>query len=159
MVERKTIRVNVDTCSGCRRCELVCSFAHENRFRPSASRIAVVKEDSWGFDLPVFCDHCEQCPALESCPPKALSRNENGLILVDEEKCSGCGNCVKTCSLGAIRLDSVKHVPLFCDLCGGEPQCVKNCPTNALTYSATEEKQSPNDEVMKLALKRWRMVA
>ncbi len=155
----KRIRVNVDTCSGCRRCELACSFAHENRFKPSTSRITVVKEDSWGFDLPVFCDHCEQCTALDACPSKALLRNENGLVFLDEGKCSGCGKCVKTCSLGAIRLDSTRHTPLLCDLCGGEPQCVEDCPTKALTYAATREKQSPRNEIMKDALRRWRVVA
>lgn len=155
----KRIKVNVDACSGCRRCELICAFSHEKEFRPSLSRIKVVKEDSWGFDFPVLCDHCEDCPAMESCPSEALKRNTLGLITVNNERCSGCENCVRTCRLGAIRLHPDKHVPLLCDMCGGKPLCVDKCPTKALTYTEKSENQSRRDEVMKTTLKKWRMVA
>jgi carbon-monoxide dehydrogenase iron sulfur subunit len=155
----KRISVNVDTCSGCRRCELTCAFAHEKKFRPSVSRINVVKEDSWGFDFPILCVHCDDCPAMENCPSEALYRNAAGLVAVDEERCSGCGNCVKACRLAAIRLHPDKHTPLLCDLCGGKPQCIEKCPTSALVCTETAGSQSRREEVMKTTLRRWGMVA
>lgn len=159
-VDMKRITVNVDSCSGCRRCELICAFAHEKKFRPSVSRIGVVKEDLWGFDLPVFCNHCDDCTAVENCPSKALRRNAMGMITVNEQRCSGCGNCVKNCRLSAIRLHPDKHVPLFCDLCNGKPSCIEKCPTKALTFTETDgQKLQPWEEVMKTTLKRWRTIA
>jgi Fe-S-cluster-containing hydrogenase component 2 len=156
----KRITVNVDSCSGCRCCELICAFAHENQFKPSVSRISVVKEDAWGFDIPVFCAHCDDCTAAENCPSRALYRNAMGLITVDEQRCSGCGNCVKICSLNAIRLHPDKHMPLLCDLCGGKPLCIEKCPTKALTYTDTSKQAlQRSEEIMKTALKRWRIVA
>lgn len=158
-VEMKRIIVNVDSCSGCRRCEVICAFTHENQFRPSVSRITVLKEDIWGFDLPVLCDHCVDCTAIEKCPSKALYRNAKGLIAVEEEKCSGCGNCVRACRLNAIRLHPDKYTPLLCDLCGGKPLCLEKCPTNALTYTETTVPKLPPDELMKTTLKRWKLIA
>ena len=156
----KRILVNVDRCSGCRLCELACSFKHEKRFGPSASRITVMKEDGLGFDLPVICWHCDHCKPAESCPANALERNAEGLLFVNEEKCTGCGNCVQLCPSGAIKLHPNKHTPLLCDQCGGRPLCVEKCPTKALTYAETRTQQPKSaNKVLKETLRRWRVTA
>jgi len=154
----KKILVNGDRCSGCRMCELTCSFKHEKGFRPSVSRITVLKEDGLGFDLPVICWHCNHCKPAESCPTKALQRNAEGLICINEEKCTGCGNCTKSCPSGAIKLHPNKRIPLLCDQCGGRPLCIEKCPTKALTYKETrkQEPKSPN-RVLEETSRRWRV--
>lgn len=155
----KRIIVDVDRCSGCRLCEAVCSFAHENLFGPSASRITVVKEDAFGFDLPVMCWHCSRCPPMETCPSKALKRNPEGLIYASEE-CIGCGKCVETCPFGAIKLHPERHTPLICDQCGGKPICVRKCPTKALTYSETNvQRPKLPVKVLEETLRKWRIIA
>ncbi|MGA3191830.1 MAG: 4Fe-4S dicluster domain-containing protein [Candidatus Bathyarchaeia archaeon] len=154
----KRILVNVDRCSGCRLCELACSFTHEKRFGPSASRVTVMKEDGLGFDLPVICWHCDHCKPAESCLANALERNAEGLICVDEEKCTGCGNCVELCPSGAIKLHPNKHTPLLCDQCDGRPLCVEKCPTKALTYAETRTQQPKSaNRVLEETLRRWRV--
>ncbi len=154
----KKILVNGDRCSGCRMCELTCSFKHEKGFRPSVSRITVLKEDGLGFDLPVICWHCNHCKPAESCPTKALQRNAEGLICINEEKCTGCGNCTKLCPSGAIKLHPNKRIPLLCDQCGGRPLCIEKCPTKALTYKETRKREpkSPN-RVLEETSRRWRV--
>ncbi len=156
----KRILTDVGKCSGCRLCELTCSFVHENQFRPSVARIAVMKRDSFGLDLPLLCWHCNPCNSMENCPSNALERNEQGLITVNEERCSGCGKCAESCPMRAIRLHSEKKVPLICDQCRGKPLCVDKCPTKALEYIEIEAR-SPKlpDEVVKDALRRWKMIA
>ena len=156
----KRVLVNVDRCSGCRLCEMVCSFTHENAFGSSTSRVIVKKEDAFGLDLPVICWHCNSCNALENCPEKALERNEKGLIVVNENKCVGCGKCLETCIIGAIRIHPKSNIPIICDQCGGKFQCVKKCPTKALTCIETTEQQPklPN-QIIEDALKRWRIIA
>ena len=66
---------------------------------------------------------------------RALSQSaEKGLIIVDQEKCTGCGWCVEACAYGAMKLDVNKVISFTCDLCDGErePLCMKWCPTEAL---------------------------
>ena len=156
----KRILVNVDRCSGCRLCEMVCSFSHENAFGSSISRINVTKEDAFGFDLPVVCWHCNSCNAMENCRAEALERGEEGLVFVNEEKCVGCGECLEICMIGAIRLHPERNTPLICDHCGGNPLCVEKCPTKALTYTETEKQQPklPN-QVFEEALRSWGIIA
>jgi len=69
---------------------------------------------------------------MESCPAEALERREEGLVFVNDEKCVGCGECLETCMIGAIRLHPERNTPLICDHCGGKPLCVEKCPTKAL---------------------------
>ena len=154
----KRILVNVDRCSGCRQCEMICSFNHENAFGSSVSRITVMKEDIFGLDLPIVCWHCNPCSATEDCPTEALERSEEGLIFVNEEKCVGGGICSETCTIGAIRLHPKKDTPLICDQCGGKPRCVEKCPTKALTYVEAEKQQpTPLNQIREEALRRWRI--
>jgi len=140
----------------CRRCEMMCSFSHENAFGSSISRITVMKEDIFGFDLPIVCWHCNPCNAMENCSAEALEKKKNGLIFVNEEKCAGCGKCIETCKIGAVKLHPEKKTPLICDQCDGKPQCVEKCPTKALTYVETAEQQPtlPN-QILEETLKRW----
>jgi len=53
---------------------------------------------------------------------------------VDYEKCTGCGNCVNVCPYGAVTVDPVTKKAIKCDLCGGNPECVKICPESVLQY-------------------------
>jgi Fe-S-cluster-containing hydrogenase component 2 len=156
----KRILVNVDRCSGCRLCELACSFTHEKMFEPSASRITVLKEDSLGLDLPIMCWHCRRCPAMGNCPSKALRRNSEGTIYVDESRCVGCGKCAEACPFGAIKLHPRKHTPLICNLCNGKPLCTLRCPTKALTYGETRmQRPKLPKEIFEETLRKWRIVA
>lgn len=156
----KRILVNVDRCSGCRQCEMICSFSHENTFGSSISRITVIKEDLFGLDLPVVCLHCDPCNVMEDCSEEALERKEEGLVVVNEEKCIGCGRCLETCKVGVIKLHPERNTPLICDQCGGKPLCVEKCPTKALTYIEIEMQklQLPN-QVLLETLRRWGIIA
>lgn len=156
----KRILTDASRCSGCRLCELTCSFVHENQFRPSVARITVMKQDRFGLDLPLLCWHCDPCNSIENCPSNALERNKRGLVTVNKEKCSGCGKCVESCSMEAIRLHSEKNIPLICDQCGGKPLCVEKCPTKALEYAERETSQPKlPSEVVQDILRRWKMIA
>jgi len=123
-------------CTTCGRCTLHCSFAHEKVNNPAKSRIHVVRYEPY-VDSPVVCWQCGIC--INSCPIEAISRNRaTGAVIVDEEKCNGCGQCQLVCPIGMITMDPTRLVALKCDLCKGDPACVKGCPYNALGYEKPE---------------------
>ena len=133
-------------CTGCRVCELVCSNFHEGVFQPSKARIQVISFDETVQDVPIVCQQCLDAPCMEACPQDAISRNpKTTAVIVDHELCIQCGACVRACVIGldqiapedklAIRLDTDNEIPLKCDLCEGDPQCVKFCPTEALVLT------------------------
>ncbi|MCY0867925.1 MAG: 4Fe-4S dicluster domain-containing protein [Desulfurococcus sp.] len=123
-------------CTGCRLCEIACSLTHEGSIWPSASRIQVY-EPYPGAPVPVTCVQCEDYPCVQSCPFNALKIDEKtGAVIVIPENCTLCGACVNACPLEIPRIIPGKNYVLICDLCGGEPACVKACSEagyNALT--------------------------
>ncbi len=126
--------VDASKCSGCRRCELQCSFAHESRYWPEMSRVRVAKQESQGTDAPMVCRQCGTARCIETCPAGALRKDpQTQAVLLDKGACLRCYACAAACPFGAIHED-IEGFPLICDLCGGEPQCVQSCPTAALSF-------------------------
>lgn len=161
------VAVVPERCVGCRVCELVCSEWHEGRFRPSTSRIQVLSFDETVQDVPIVCQQCSDAPCLASCPSGALSRSDSTqAVVVDPEVCTQCQTCIEACVVGegsvepaeklVIRFDEDAQIPAKCDLCEGDPQCVKFCPTQALLLT---DAPSTSDELsvvgMTQVLKRF----
>lgn len=114
-------------CSGCRKCEIACSLHHENKIWPEASRIRVFMLVP-GAEFPHFCAQCDGYPCVKSCPVEALSvSEETGAVLVDREKCTGCGQCIDACPGKIPHIHPTENYVLICDLCEGDPECVKVC--------------------------------
>jgi len=121
-------------CVGCGICELVCSLKHEGRFSSSTSRIKAIRLYPYR-NIALTCVMCEDPPCVKACPRDALKQADDGHIVVDGEKCVGCGLCVEACDFGVITLHPTKRVVLICDLCGGSPLCIEACPEDALTLT------------------------
>lgn len=128
-------------CTGCRTCEMVCSLWHEGECNPEKSRINIVQHDSQGLDIPIVCQQCRNPVCRTVCPTKAISREAaTGAMRVDEQKCNGCEACAFACYFGAIKIRYAgkRTAVLMCDLCGGDPQCVKYCDTHALAFAPAD---------------------
>ena len=127
------ISVNYQKCTGCRICEQVCVFFHEREFNPRKARIKILIREKVGVNAPLICNQCKNC--ISVCNRDALSWDEKiGAIRVDAQKCNGCGLCIEACEQGAIFLDPISGIVNICDLCNGDPQCVKWCPEEVLRY-------------------------
>ncbi|MDF1552678.1 MAG: 4Fe-4S dicluster domain-containing protein [Deferrisomatales bacterium] len=139
----KTIMVDQEKCTGCRLCEMVCSVNKEGAANPARSRIKVIKWETEGFYLPMFCQHCDEPVCETVCPVNGVSRDcDTGRVSIDQELCIGCRSCVSACPMGGVGFDSKEGEVLRCDQCGGDPTCVKFCETKALQYVAPEKIQS-----------------
>ena len=125
---RKRLVIDSAECTGCDSCRLTCSFAHEGLFSLEKARIWVEKDNERARFTPRVCVQCEEAPCIANCPVGALSRDgRTGAITVDRETCDGCQTCVTACPYDGIMFDDADGVPLICDLCGGDPACVKFC--------------------------------
>jgi carbon-monoxide dehydrogenase iron sulfur subunit len=131
----KVLMIDHEKCTGCRLCELVCSVKHEGVSNPMRSRIKVVKWESEGLYIPMSCQQCEDAPCMSVCPVKAISRDESlDRVVVDYDKCIGCRACVAICPFGAMGFDVNARKVFKCDLCDGDPQCVRFCEEKAVDY-------------------------
>lgn len=146
------LNVKAEFCTGCRMCEMECSFAHEGKFGTYLSRVRVVKLEPEGIDYPIVCQMCDKAPCIEACSVDALSKSEAGAILVDPAKCIMCGSCVEACPFGAMNRHPERGLPIPCDLCGGDPACVKGCPTGALEIKENRKPKKEREiELMQVA--------
>lgn len=136
----KILVVSPEKCSSCRSCELACSFAHEDAFDPSKSRVHAFIWERLGLGVPLMCMHCEDAPCMKVCPTGALERDlaTNGVLWL-KQKCIGCKLCVSACPFGNINYDVKTKRVLKCDLCDGDPACAKACPNAAIEYKYADE--------------------
>ena len=81
-----------------------------------------------------FCRQCISPECLFVCPKEAIYLDpKTKARVVDEKKCIGCGTCAKNCPWGMIQVNPETKKAVKCDFCGGNPQCVEWCPTDAIT--------------------------
>ena len=131
----KRILVRRDLCSGCRACEVACVTRHEGAFGTATARIRVTKIESLGVDHPHVCRLCRRAPCAAACPTAALYKDEtSGAVLLHPEECIGCSACVDACPFGMAALHPQTGLAVICDLCSGDPACVKRCATRAIVY-------------------------
>ncbi|QIZ76958.1 4Fe-4S dicluster domain-containing protein [Ferrimonas lipolytica] len=144
-------------CVGCRRCEIGCSWSHEQGdVSPTYARVKIEANMLYGPSgvhdtyhnrqgqmgdrtiVPATCRQCDTC--MDACNQDAISVNEKtGAKIVDPDKCIGCGVCVKNCPQDVIVVDHQRHLALKCDLCDGAPNCAQMCPTGAIRFYTWEQ--------------------
>jgi carbon-monoxide dehydrogenase iron sulfur subunit len=121
-----------EKCSGCRMCSLACALTKTGTTNPKLGAITVVRDEFKRYEAPFVCMQCDDAECMAVCPKNALERNEEGVVVWNEDKCVGCRSCVAACPFGGI--SSLRGKIVKCDLCDGDPTCVKYCSTGALVY-------------------------
>lgn len=126
-----------EICSGCRTCEAVCSLSHEDTISPNLSRIGVMTWPFEGYRSEVYvCRQCEDPECLHVCPTGALHIDEvTQAKVIEKGDCTGCQLCLEACpeTPSRIRYNSKENICFKCDLCKGDPLCVKYCMEGALS--------------------------
>jgi Fe-S-cluster-containing hydrogenase component 2 len=96
MTELKFVFGDPEVCTGCMICVNVCSMRYSKVIGPRWSRVRAVRIEP-GLDFPLFCRNCEDAPCIAACPNNAISRTSKGIVIVNNKKCTGSGECVKAC--------------------------------------------------------------
>ena len=143
--------VNADLCTGCQRCEINCTLTNDGVCSSYISRVKIQRRlnlDGAGNGLlsgndncfVYFPDTCRQCedPACgNACPQKAITTNEQGIRVVDTDKCIGCGRCYIACydaGHQALGFDAEARKPVFLgSKCVGCHLCATVCPVNCIS--------------------------
>lgn len=135
----KILFTNQRTCTGCRSCELACSFYHYKENNPSRALLRIVKKEEKSLDIPIVCRHCAKAPCMETCPVKAIFRDsKTGAVKISQDKCIGCKICISACPFGIIVVDPKTQEVRKCDLCDGNPSCARVCPTGAIIFERSD---------------------
>ena len=160
----KVFAIDASRCNGCHNCQIVCKDEHVgNDWTPYAKPQPEVGQFWIKLNekvrgtvpkvkvayYPTLCNHCRDAPCMASCPEGAIYRREDGLVIIDPVKCTGCRNCVDACPYGVIYFNDGLNIAQKCTGCahlldsGWEvPRCVDACPTEALKF--VEESEATN---------------
>ncbi|MEW5424434.1 4Fe-4S dicluster domain-containing protein [Amorphus sp. 3PC139-8] len=183
--------IDLDTCVGCHACVIACkewntggygaplsdqdpygdapsgSFLnriHTFEVAPAESRCGGAASSAQIVHFPKSCLHCDDAPCVTVCPTGAsYKRSADGIVLVNEDWCIGCGLCAWACPYGAREMDADAGVMKKCTLCVDRiynenipevdrvPSCVRTCPANARHFGDLAD---PESEVSKLVAER-----
>jgi nitrate reductase beta subunit len=109
----------------------------------------------WYYYLPRLCNHCSKPACAAACPRKAIyKREEDGIVLIDEDRCRGYRYCIRACPYKKIFFNAVLHKSQKCILCfpriekAYPPVCVEVCPGQIRLAGDVED---PTNVVHKLA--------
>ena len=127
-----TVKIEYGKCPpDCVVCEEACLKAKDR----GAARIRTVHASLAGFNGAMMCNQCSQPSCIEMCPTLAIVKSlDDGVVRIDEEKCVGCGLCTLGCSYGGVHYHREAKKSFKCDMCDGDPACVKACPQDLLKF-------------------------
>lgn len=145
-------------CSGCRACQVACKDKNNLADGRAFRHIYEVRgggytrsgegyaNNVFAYTMSISCNHCTDAICVTNCPTTAMTkRAEDGVVVVDTDKCIGCGYCAWSCPYGAPQLNAATGQMSKCDFCvdllakGEDPVCVATCPLNAIKYGDIEE--------------------
>lgn len=127
----KKMVVDSKVCTSCGYCEAICSMVHtDGIISPLKSRVKVTKDTKSGTAVATICRQCTRPHCVEACPHFAIRQDSMlGTPVIDQSKCAGisCLACMQACPYAALYYDEEMRLPFACDLCGGDPMCIKVC--------------------------------
>ena len=130
----ETIAFDAARCTGCGDCMSACAQAKTGGFDHASSRIQILPAANDGFEL-ALCRQCGDPGCVSVCPAAALEKDaESGVVAWDGGKCVNCLLCTVGCTYAGIAYDERAGHVVKCDLCGGDPACVKACGEGALRH-------------------------
>lgn len=156
---RAVMVIDLRRCNGCKACVIACG--NENGNNPNEHRTAVYQVSHtqdrgvYCFNLPLLCNQCEHPTCVTRCPTGAtFKRTDDGVVVVDADKCIGCGRCIEDCPYGGVRfINSRTRKVDKCNFClhrtlnGLRPACVDTCIGGARYFG---DMNDPDSDVARL---------
>ncbi|MFC1936330.1 DMSO/selenate family reductase complex B subunit [Chloroflexota bacterium] len=139
-------------CSGCKACQVACKDKNNLEVGRLWRKVYEVTGGEWhqhgqiwipdifSYNVSLACNHCERPICLEVCPTGAIHKREDGIVLIKDTRCIGCGYCKWVCPYNAPQFDPGTGKMTKCNSCydyidiGKLPVCVAACPMRALEF-------------------------
>lgn len=146
MSTRKGFFVDIERCIKCHACEIACRVWNGINV-PSYRTVMEMENGTYPLvertNISIACMHCEEPYCIAACPAKAISKREDGVVLVDKEKCLGCRLCSWVCPFGAPKYGPDLKMQK-CTFCNDRPEwmprtCEEVCPTNAIVCGTIDQ--------------------
>ena len=149
----RTILFDAVKCIGCRQCVHACKDWNDH----PRTTVFEISSSNWiTMEPPVLeglsplwarnsCMHCEYPMCAAVCPVEAITKYEEGPVVIDPNVCIGCEYCIYACPWGVISKDDLTHKASKCTMCSDRmsedksPFCVQACPVGALDFGLQEE--------------------
>ncbi len=152
--------IDLRKCIGCQACTVSCSVENQppiGQFRTTVLQYEIDKDDGSApamVSLPRLCNHCENPPCVPVCPVQATFQREDGVVLVDNERCVACGYCVQACPYDARFINRETQTADKCTFCehrlevGLLPACVESCVGGARVIGDLLDQDSEINRLM-----------
>lgn len=152
--KRYGMLVDLRKCIGCQACTVSCSIENQapiGQFRTTVLQYEVNLPDEQQaamLSLPRLCNHCDTPPCVPVCPVQATFQREDGIVLVDSDRCVGCGYCVQACPYDARFINHETKTADKCTFCehrlevGLLPACVESCVGGARVIGDLNDSES-----------------
>jgi formate dehydrogenase iron-sulfur subunit len=149
----RSILFDATKCIGCRHCVQACKDWNDH----DRTSLYSLSSTNWiTMEPPVLeglsplwarnsCMHCEFAACAAVCPVEAITRYEEGPVVINQETCIGCEYCIHACPWEVISKDHITQKATKCTMCSDrisedkQPFCVQACPTEALDFGFTED--------------------
>lgn len=169
MAKQYGMLIDLKRCIGCQACTLACKVENDTALGVEWHRVLTVGGEHTDsprgtypnlsmYWLPMPCMHCQEPPCAEACPTEAITRRDDGIVLIDQDKCVGCGYCRWACPYDGAQYNAEEGVVEKCTFCahrvdwGLEPFCVEACVWGARIFGDLND---PNSDVSRaIARKR-----
>ena len=136
-------------CTECRACQISCKDLNGLRAGENYRRVfrteGGVFPKPWVYYISMGCNHCDLPACFASCPVQAITKEEDGTVVIDREICIGCDSCINACPYSVPQfLEDLAKVGK-CDTCisirkdGGNPVCVDACNMRCLEFGDIDE--------------------
>jgi nitrate reductase beta subunit len=112
--------------------------------------------DLWYYYLPRLCNHCSKPACVAACPRKAVYKREDGIVLIDEDRCRGYRYCIQACPYKKIYFNRALNKSQKCILCYPRvekdlpPVCVEVCPGQIRQFGDLEDPKSVVHRLVKV---------
>lgn len=132
--------IDVNKCIYCKSCTFACW--NENETNNVRRRKVVKIKQSHSHDdihFSTSCNHCETPACMTVCPQNCIKKLKNGIVILDKNKCDGCGKCASVCPFQAITIDTSSKKADKCDMCysrlqkNEQPICIESCIAEAIS--------------------------
>ncbi len=145
------------SCTGCKACQIACKDKNNLPVGILWRRVVEVQGGTWlprrtawltsafAYFISSACMHCDAPICAEVCPTKAIYQRDDGVVLIDTQRCMGCRYCEMACPYKAPQFDLVKNVMTKCNFCydllddGKSPACVSACQMRVLHFGDIDE--------------------